>query len=375
MKFSTAGLVAGALSSVALFGGVTATASAAPVTSTLRIEGSQTTLFEGPVTTDTRTLDGHDGTGTHPCGTTPTAGGLLGTAAEQAPFGFKATYYASASDFFLDEVQQDRPDYNQTQTYWSLFDDGTATSTGMCGTALKGGEEILFAVTDGNGPVLGLAAPNRAAPGSTVELTVTDKGNGNPVAGATVGGQTTDASGKARVVVAQRGANDYKATKAGAIRSNRASVCATDGQDGFCGTSTPGAPVGQQAAPAPRRDSARPVGRVVGLSDRQAFTRARAPRTLRIAAADPSGIAQVKLRLTRRSAGRCSYLSGSRDAFRAAKCGRAFAFKASDQGTFSYLLPERLTPGRYVLDVIAIDKAFNRDLPARGRNRIVFTVR
>jgi hypothetical protein len=34
-----------------------------------------------------------------------------------------------------------------------------------------------------------------------------------------------------------------------------------------------------------------------------------------------------------------------------------------------------LTSGRYVLDVIAIDGAGNRDELARGRSRIVFTVR
>ena len=44
-----------------------ATALAAPVTVNLRVEGSSKTLFEGPVTTDAKTLT-KDGTGPHLCG-------------------------------------------------------------------------------------------------------------------------------------------------------------------------------------------------------------------------------------------------------------------------------------------------------------------
>ena len=42
-----------------------ATAHAAPVTVQLRVEGSATTIFEGPVTTDGKQLD--KGGGPHPC--------------------------------------------------------------------------------------------------------------------------------------------------------------------------------------------------------------------------------------------------------------------------------------------------------------------
>ena len=45
---------------------------------------------------------------------------------------------------------------------------------------------------------------------------------------------------------------------------------------------------------------------------------------------DASGLAAVKLRLTRRSGGRCSYFSGRRQALERTRCGRAFFFKVGD---------------------------------------------
>ena len=50
-------------------------------------------------------------------------------------------------------------------------------------------------------------------------------------------------------------------------------------------------------------------------------------------------------------------------------------FVIGDHHDWSYLLPKRLGKGRYVLDVIAIDKLGNRDRPVRGRSRAVFFVR
>ena len=48
----------------------------------------------------------------------------------------------------------------------------------------------------------------------------------------------------------------------------------------------------------------------------------------------------------------------------------------SDQAAVDYLLPAKLPRGHYVLDVVAIDKARNRDgVRQRGRNRSVFDVR
>ena len=62
---------------------------------------------------------------------------------------------------------------------------------------------------------------------------------------------------------------------------------------------------------------------------------------------------------------------------RGRRCGakRVKWFSACDREQWSYLLPARLGPGRYVLDLEASDKAGNVDtLLQRTRTRVVFTV-
>jgi hypothetical protein len=72
---------------------------------------------------------------------------------------------------------------------------------------------------------------------------------------------------------------------------------------------------------------------------------------------------------------RWSY-SGRRERFVGQKCGAGFFFTVSDRAEVDYPLPERLARGHYVLDVVAIDEAFNRDgVRERGRNRCVFDIR
>ena len=61
--------------------------------------------------------------------------------------------------------------------------------------------------------------------------------------------------------------------------------------------------------------------------------------------------------------------------FVGARCGRGHSFHVSSSASFSYLLPKRLGPGRYVLDVSALDAAGNRTTLARGTSRLVFHVR
>jgi hypothetical protein len=143
-------------------------------------------------------------------------------------------------------------------------------------------------------------------------------------------------------------------------------ACRTTGRDGLCGTI----------------DRTAPAARIEGIADGRRFARGRGPRVLRVRVApDPSGLLAVKLRLTRNDRGRCTYFSGRSERFRlnrSARCGatNGFPFGVGDRETTSYLLPRRLPRGRYVLDVIAIDKALNRDdARRRGLNRVVFHVR
>jgi len=136
------------------------------------------------------------------------------------------------------------------------------------------------------------------------------------------------------------------------------------------------APGGSAPAPVAERDGAAPVSRITGIREQQRFSRRRAPRTLRGSVTpDPSGLRAVKLSLTRSRGGRCQLYSPTRERFRPARCGRRVNFAIGDRQDWSYLLPGRLGPGRYVLDAVAVDKLGNRDRLARGRSRVVFFVR
>ncbi len=393
MTYRSAGLAAG----LALLLVSASPALAAPASVDLRVEGATHTLFEGPVTTDVRTFRFSGDPVEHLCDGTaanqgvspspaPTRGAVLAQAAETAPFAVTGTWFDSlASPSFSTIAGQNTAYDGATNSYLVEYKNGTASMFGSCGDPVASGDKILFAYGTGSEPLLALTGPPVARPGETIELQVTQVGSGLPVVGATVQGQTTGANGRVRVVVAAGGAATFKAEKPGAIRSNRVSVCLTNGQDGSCGTTaagqTPGGsgPAAQApgAGPTSRvRDTLAPAARLSAIREQQRFSRARAPRELRgSVAADPSGLATVKLRLTRRDRGKCAYFSGRKERFVKTGCGRSFFFAIGDRAAFSYLLPERLSRGRYVLDVIAVDRAGNRDQLARGRNRVVFTVR
>jgi hypothetical protein len=149
--------------------------------------------------------------------------------------------------------------------------------------------------------------------------------------------------------------------------------------DGFCGSVDRQAPKALITAVREGQTFARGRG-PRELAGRVGVLAAFAPRAVEAGAllADPSGLHAVKLRLTRNDGGRCSAWSGSRERFVKRRCGARHGWwlGIGDKVDWSYLLPARLPRGRYVLDVNAIDKAFNRDdRRRRGENRVVFRVR
>ena len=150
-----------------------------------------------------------------------------------------------------------------------------------------------------------------------------------------------------------------KAEHAGFVRSNRLRVTVT-------AANAPPPPVVIQAPAGAARDRTPPTTTLLRHSSRQLSGSF---------AADPSGIKMVKLRLTKRLGKRCWYFSGRMERFKRTKCGKGAYFAIGDRADWSYLLPERLTAGRYVLDAIAIDNAYNRTPLERGKTRVVFTVR
>lgn len=285
----------------------------------------------------------------------------------------------------------DRQPYTQTilgethdfsnSDYWAEWLDrgsGYKVGNGICGDHLGEGAEVLM-LADHSGPapdfppsVIPLdleGVPAVATTGSTVTVTVVEyraaalsagEGTRTPVAGATVTGGvapvTTDADGKATVKLPAPGRATLKARKDGDAPSAGELVTVTE-----TGAATP---------PAVAPDKTPPTALLAGLKDHAVLSSG--PRELRGTFSDA---AVVKLRLTKRLGKRCWYFSGRSERFIGTRCGRGAYFKIGTTADWSYLLPSRLTRGRYVLDAIAIDAAGNRTPLARGTTRVVFTVR
>jgi hypothetical protein len=369
MKLSlSTGLAAGVLALVA------APALAAPVTVDLRIEGATRTLFEGRVTTDTAPFVATDGA--HPCGTSPTRGAVISAAAQAGRFAMTASWNAQFGSPTFESIEGDNLAYDPaTGRFLGEYKNGEFASVGACEDPVQAGNQVLFAWANGSEQLLALSGPATAKPGETVTLKVTDaKPDGGPVAGASVAGAQSAADGT--VVVgpfSDRGDHDLKATKDGAIRSNRVRVCVTTGADGACGTSVAVTPGAQNPAVVAAPDKTAPRGKLTGFKDHQVFTSG--PRDLRGSFTDTSGVKVVKLRLTKRVGKKCWYFSGKQERFRGARCGRGSYFAIGDRADWSYLLPAELGPGRYVLDAVAIDGAGNRTPLQRGSTRVVFSVR
>jgi hypothetical protein len=365
---SSAGLAAGLLAAALL----PSAAAAAPVTVDLRIEGPTRTLFEGPVTTDVREFKfsnestGHQCDGTAALGgpsptPVPTRGAVIAQAAASTPFQLEGTWSQFGASFTTIAGESVAFDPN-TNRFLAEYENGAFASLGACADDSHSGDDVLFAYADGSEQLLELSGPARARPGQPVTLRVTDAGTHAAVAGATVAGHQSGADGSVTVgPLATRGDTDFKATKTGAIRSNRMRVCVTDGADGACGTLIPTPP-----------DTTAPGATIAGIRAGQSFSRRHAPRELHgTASQDPSGLWAVKIRLTRRLGKTCWYFSGTKERLLERTCGKKYAFKVGDQPQWSYLLPSRLPRGRYVLDAYAIDNAFNHG----ATQRVAFRVR
>ena len=294
---------------------------------------------------------------------------------------------------------------------WVFRNGHFVSGNGLCTEPLAAGEDLLVAYQQ-SGPAPDYAprflplwvqgAPATVAPGVPFTVTVQQAacetaaclpGEGHAVArsGATVTAgaatATSAADGKATLALTQRGPTGVRATATGGTPSATEPVCVTDGADGYCGTRAPDGSQ-QPGRPAPPAcwttgddgrcgtpDRTAPAARITGLREGATYRRSRAPRRVRATvAADPSGLHAVKLGLSRSHRGRCWTLSGKRAAFRRARCGHHANFTVGTSATVDYLLPGRLKPGRYVLDVVAIDGALNRDALERGRSRVVFRV-
>ena len=208
-----------------------ATAAAAPVAVTLRVEGASQTTYEGSVTTDGHNVTTASG-GTHKCdgtnhgqpgGPGPTGTAALDDAARLGGFTWDATYDTSFDDYLINRVG---PDSQTSSQFWALLVNSQFSQTGGCQQRVAQGDEVLWAF-DGFSKqhVLRLAGPGSARTGEPVSVTVTDGQDGSKLSGASVNGSVSGTDGRATLAFRDPGIYVLKAERADSIRSNALRLC------------------------------------------------------------------------------------------------------------------------------------------------------
>jgi hypothetical protein len=382
-------------------------AQAAPVTVSLRVEGATKTIFEGPIATDGETFETPSSNGPHPCdysqngnaGGFENEGSSAGTpttalhdAAVAAGLPFDAEWFGSGpeghgnpGDFFVSQVGSDINESSGNFDSWGYAVNYLTAPVGGCQIALAPGSEVLWAYNYFNlEHRLKLAGPAVAAVGNPFTVKVTDGGTGAPVAGMTIGEMsggvtsalpgtaTTNAAGEATVTLTRAGSPVLKAQGAGAVRSNGLPVCVHNGADGTCSTVIPAGP----SVPAAVTFAA-DLARASGVLASHVYGRHSGPRVLRGTVSVPAGgtLHDVRISLERSAGKHCWVFSDARARFVRARCSARSFFSVGDSLSFSYLLPARLSPGRYVYDIEAIDASGHPTKAGTGPSHVVFRVR
>lgn len=332
---------------------------------TVRIEGETQTLL--PRTTVTTSTDPVPGSG---CPGTSVAGALeVATNGNWDRQSLTQTILGETHDFSRND-------------YWAEWLNNRYGG-GICNDIVVEGDEILMLV-DFSGsnfeptvfPVVLEGVPATAQRGAPFTVTVVEyrssdgaigSGTRTPLAGATVSGggasATTGSDGTATLTMPATGSFTLRAVKSPNARSASEPLCVHDGNDGTCGTVAPGAGGGATVA-----DTRMPVASIAGIRNRQRFSRRRAPRLLR-GTVDPgaAGVHAVRFRLRRAVGRRCWFYSTVQERFRRGRCDASwFLYRVGDRPTWEYLLPARLAPGRYVLDVRVMDR-WGREVMERVR--------
>jgi hypothetical protein len=385
MKYTLLGLLAGGLALAASAG----PAMAAKVS--VEIEGQ--TVIQAPTVVDTAASVSKPG------GASCT-GAVPATALEAAVAGDW-----DGASYVVNRIKSENRPFGPDGS-WSFYVNGLYSNDTVCTAALKDGDKVLFYWTNayadhGYDEPVTLDAPTTAVPGTAFtvkvsETTTSFDGNGTgtstvaPSAGATVSGgaaaATTGPDGTAQVTVAG-GPYTLVVTK-GNRAPARLAGCATTGSDGNCGTTAGGGAPVSPAQPCLTNghdgfcgtaDKVAADGAITAITEGKKYKKGAGPRQLAgIVKADGSGLADVRLRLTRNDGGACSAYDGKREQFKAIKkCGATHGawFSVGASPSWSYLLPARLGRGRYVLDLQVVDKAGNKTAGlARGTTRVVFTV-
>jgi hypothetical protein len=300
----------------------------------------------------------------------------LDDASLSGAFTWDGSWFDSLSDFGIDRIG---PDAKSSTQFWGYGLNYVPSQVGGCQQQVQTGDEVLFGYDFfSKAHLLRLTGPGKAPLGSPITVNVSDGSNGSAIDGASVAGAPSPTvsgpDGSVSITFDSLGLKRLKADRADSIRSNALQICVSETGTGDCGVppATLGSPANGSSQQA--HDTQAPSARITSLRDGARYRRG--PRVLRGVASDDSGVSVVKLALRRHVKGMpCQWWSGRRERFVGTSCRKKFFFAIGDDASWSYLLPRRLGPGRYVLDVKAFDRARNRDEQfVRGRNRVVFEV-
>ena len=214
------------LASAAAFAVPTASTTAATTTVNVRVEGKSKTIFEGPVTPAIQTVDGNDGTGPHKCDGTngaanptpgPTATSVMDTGIRGAGRSWQGNFSASFDDFLVNRIG---PDASTSSQFWGVAVDGKSLEVGGCQAIVKPGDEVLWAFDSFGKKLLHASGPKQVKAGKVASVKVIDTEKDSAVAGAKIGGATTNANGVAKLRFKHAGTRRLKATAPKSIRSN-----------------------------------------------------------------------------------------------------------------------------------------------------------
>jgi hypothetical protein len=191
----------------------------------VRVEGKTRTLLERNVDTFAHDVTG-DSTGPHRCDGTnaganpspvPTLTGAFDDAARKAGLAWQGSWNQSFEDFLINTVG---PDSATSSQFWGTAVDFRDTSAGGCQTRVEQGDQVLIAFDSFDKTKLRLTGVRGSRSRQVFALFVLDGVTGERIAGARVGGRTSNSQGRVLLRIATRGLYRFKATAPNAIRSN-----------------------------------------------------------------------------------------------------------------------------------------------------------
>ncbi|KAF8724870.1 hypothetical protein RHS02_08486, partial [Rhizoctonia solani] len=200
----------------------------------VRIEGINTTIFEGIVKTNGRDITTKSG-GTHHCdgtnnGMNPVPGptctsALADVAAYSGVIVWDGTWDSNFEDYFVTRIGGTSQKSSQ---FWGLLLNWQFTPVGGCQQQVAAGDTILWAFDAfGKAFFLKLDGPSTAKVGVPVQVRVTDGPSEQVISGASIAGypsSISDSNGYTTVTFTSAGTKKIKAQRSDSLRSNALTI-------------------------------------------------------------------------------------------------------------------------------------------------------